>query len=411
VPDSGSRRTVDFDHHASSTDAHVWDAARALRETAPVGWNERYGGHWVVTSYDGVKRVMRDFRDFTARRMGDPEYSSFQVPAMKFALSIPAEFDPPDNVPYRRRLNTILSREACASLEPRIRHWATMCIDRVIERGECDLAGDIGTPIPALVSLEWLGMPADTFERATAAYHDYLGYPPEDPRAHAGYENVEWLNHRIREELDSRRREPQDDILTWLLHSEHEGDRLPFDDVVTMTSILVAAGIDTTTNGLAWAMLHFSRRPDHRARLRQDPELWDTAVDELLRRYPPVTSHARTAAHDVELEGCQIREGEKVLGLECSANHDATVFADPYEVILDRSPNRHLAFGVGVHRCAGMHLARLEMKVVLSEVIERLPDYEIDEAEARQYPDQGNVAGWQSLPATFTAGTRRLDSE
>jgi len=401
-----TRPVIDFDHHAPPWERQVWEASKELRETCPVGWNERYGGHWVVTSYEGVKRVMRDFRDFTAERLGDPEYSSFQVPPMKFVRAMPSEFDPPDNAKYRKRLNAVLSREAVAALEPRIRHWTTTAIDGVIESGRCDLAADLATPIPAQVSLEWIGMPDDVLERAQSSYHDYLGYPHDDPRSIAGGAEVAWLNGRVREELEIRRAEPRDDVMTFLLESELDGRRLPFDEVVQMTCLLVSAGIDTTTNGITWGLVHLGRHPDHRERLRTEPALWDTAVDELLRRYPPVTSHARTAVRDVELEGCLIRAGEKVLALESSACHDAAQFDRSDEVVLDRRNNPHFAFGIGVHRCVGMHLARLQMRIVLGEVIRRLPDYVIDEDASVPYADQGNVCGWQSIPATFTPSTK-----
>jgi cytochrome P450 len=390
-----------FDHHTSPRDQHVWDACRDLRENCPIGWSDRYDGHWVAARYEDVRRVLRDFRDFGSHRL-DPEYMSLLLPARRFPLSIPAEFDPPDNRPYRQRLNAVLSRAAVRELEPMIRRWTTHFIDRVIQAGACDLAQDISTPIPAMVTLEWLGMPQEIAERAIVAYHDYLGFPHDHPRAEKAWADIVWLNARIQEELESRREQPRDDVVSFLIHDKGEDGGLPFDMVCETVKNLLGAGIDTTTNGLAWGLYHLAEHPDHAEQLRRDPELWDTAVDELLRRYPPVTCFARTVLNDLEIGGCPVKAGDRVLALMASANHDEDAFPDALDVVLDRTPNAHMAFGTGVHRCVGMHLARMEMRVVLSEAISRMRDIKIDKGRAEQYEDQGNVAGWLSLPATFT---------
>jgi cytochrome P450 len=400
------RPTVDFDHHSPTSERHPWEAAAELREECPVGWSEHHGGFWVVSRYEDVRNVIMDFANFTSTRIRDPELSSFDIPGTKFPVGLPMELDPPDARPYRRRLNHILSREAVAELEPRVLHWTTHLIDQIIERGACDLAADLATPLPATVSLEWLGMPADVLAPACSSYHEYLGYPPGTPESERGYQNVEWLNQRIVEEIITRRDNPRDDMLSWLVHNDLGGPPLPLDEVVRMTVLLVAAGIDTTTNGITSALVHLGRHPEDRERLRTEPELWTTAVDEFLRRYPPVTGQARTVARDVEFGGCRMQRGDKILPLVSSACHDEDVFPGAQEVVLDRRPNHHLAFGIGTHRCVGMHLARLEIEVVLREVVKRLPEYVLDEDGLAPYPDQATVAGWQKIPVTFTPGQR-----
>jgi cytochrome P450 len=391
-----------FDHHTAPDDQHIWDACAELRESCRVGWSERYDGHWVASRYDEVKRVLRDFRDFSSARR-DPEVTAQMLPPRRFPLSIPGEIDPPDNQRYRRRLNKILSPEPVRAMEPMIRRWTTHFIDRIADAGSGDLAFDLAGPIPASISLEWLGMPQDVADRAMNAYHEYLGFEHGHPRAEKAYEDVVWLNERILEELELRKEDPRDDILSWLLQDEDEDGRLTFKEVYEMSKILMAAGIDTTTTGLAWGLWHFAEHPDQADEMRSRPELWDTAVEEILRRYPPVTSFARTARHDLDLAGCPVRAGDKVLALMASGNHDEEQFPGALEVRLDRTPNHHLAFGAGIHRCAGIHLARLEMRIVLSEVLDRLRDVRIDHERAEQYQDQGNVAGWLTIPATFTA--------
>jgi cytochrome P450 len=156
-------------------------------------------------------------------------------------------------------------------------------------------------------------------------------------------------------------------------------------------------------------LVHLSQHPDQRRRLIKDPSLWETATEEFLRRYPPIRSHARTVTAAVEIGGCPMRPGDRVLISERSACHDEEAFLHADEVILDRFPNRHVAFGLGIHRCAGMHLARLQYRQLVTAVLARMPDYRVDETQLAQYPVQGAVAGWASAPATFTPGPRRLD--
>lgn len=402
------RPLVDFDPHVPSSVQHVWAAGKQLRETCPVAWSEHHGGFWAVAGYDEVWQVLRDHKDFTTRRLGDPELASINIRPVKFTPLIPEELDPPESLKYRKRLNPLLAPKVVAELEGRIRHLTTVFIDRFIERGRCDLTDDLASALPAAVVLDWIGLSVDEFADGLTGYHDYMGFPHGSPEAERGYARVAWLNERVREEVQARRVEPRDDVLSALIHSDYDGEELPFEDAVAMAQVLVAAGADTTANAMAWALVHLGRHPEQRDRLRETPELWATATDEFLRRFPPTSGHARTAVRDVEVGGCLIRAGERVLALESSACHDAAQFDRPDEVVLERFPNRHLAFGIGTHRCVGMHLARLELRVVIQEVLRRMPDYRIDEDAASQYPDVGIVAGWQTIPVTFTPGPREL---
>jgi cytochrome P450 len=192
--------------------------------------------------------------------------------------------------------------------------------------------------------------------------------------------------------------------MTAIVHYEIEGERIPAEAI---TRLVVGGGVDTSTSVLSAALIHLSRHPADRQRLLREPDLIDSAVEEFLRVYPPARTHSRIVARDVEFGGCQMHKGEKLLLSEVSANRDESEFPDADEFLVDRFPNRHVSFGMGLHRCPGSHLARLEVRTLLSKVLERMPDFE--EEGIVEYPNWsmiGGIGGWGRIPATFTPGRR-----
>jgi cytochrome P450 len=170
----------------------------------------------------------------------------------------------------------------------------------------------------------------------------------------------------------------------------------------------MSGGVDTTTAVASAAFVHMHYHPEDRRRLIEQPELTDSAIEEFLRLYPPARTHARTVIQDVELGGCQLRKDDRLILGEGSACHDESAFPDAGKFIIDRFPNRHLAFGMGLHRCPGSHIARAMFKEMLIQVLERMPDYRIAEEGLKEYPHWYALGGWSTAPVTFTPGTRRL---
>jgi cytochrome P450 len=170
----------------------------------------------------------------------------------------------------------------------------------------------------------------------------------------------------------------------------------------------VGGGVDTTTALIGAALLHLSQVPADRRRLIEEPDLLVMATEEFLRYYPPARTHARTVAEDIEFAGCPMRKGDRVLLSEISSGRDEHAFPDADEFVIDRNPNRHLSFGVGLHRCVGSHLARIEFAEVINAILTRLPDFQVDEAAVVEYPNWASIGGWATLPATFTPGKRLL---
>jgi cytochrome P450 len=397
--------TVDFDLFAAVTRAQSDESWRDARAHCPVGWTDRNGGYWVVSGYDEVAAAFRDWEHFSSART-DPEISSIVLGDSHLPLLTPEEIDPPDWYPVRRILSELLAPRAAERLRPRARHWTTHFVDQFIEVGTVEFTHDLTVPVPGAVTLEWLGFPEEDWRPISEAFHNVAAYSrgtPEHRAAQAEFGNV---MARIREEVELRDTSPCDDAISAISHHEIDGERIDRATAESIVFMTVGGGVDTTTALIGAALLHLSQFPDDRKRLIAEPDLLVTATEEFLRYYPPARTHARTVTEDVEFAGCPMRKGDRVLLSEFSSGRDEHAFVSADEFVIDRNPNRHLSFGVGLHRCVGSHLARIEFAEVITSILTRLPDFEIDEDAVAEYPNWASVGGWATLPATFTPGTR-----
>jgi len=397
--------TFDFDLFGPVTRAESDASWVEPRQQCPVAWSDRHGGFWVISGYDEVAAAFRDWQHFSSART-DPEISSIVLGASRLPLLIPEEIDPPDWYPLRRVLSELLAPRAAHKLRPRAHHWATHFVDQFIETGECEFTHNLSVPVPGAVTLEWLGFPEDDWNMITDAFHRVAAYPrgtPEHGAAQAQFGNV---MVRIREEVALRAHSPRDDAMSAITHHEIGGEPMPRATAESIVFLTVGGGVDTTTALIGAALLHLSQVPADKQRLLDEPDLLVTATEEFLRYYPPARTHARTVTEDFEFAGCPMRAGDRVLLSEVSSGRDDSAFADADTFVIDRNPNRHLSFGVGLHRCVGSHLARIEFIEVITQVLQRLPDFEIDVDAVVEYPNWASVGGWAKLPATFTPGPR-----
>jgi cytochrome P450 len=401
---------VVFDHHAPGFDPET--AWRELRETSPVAWSESYGGFWIVSDWAGNHEVLKNHEVFTTERLPyGGEGTSLTIPKIPDPFrSMPEEVDPPTHGPLRRLLNIVMSPAASAALQPRIEHWVGEHLDAVLESGECDLLYDVASPVPAHVTLEWLGVPLEHAKLASDAFHEMLGYPPGTEKFERALMGRMRVSALVEEIVPARRAAPQDDIISWFTKQEIDGQ--PLDDrlIMEMCMTLIGGGVDSTTSLTSNALVHLHHDHALRQRLIDEPDLLGPVTEEFLRFYPPFGCIGRMARQPAELRGCPVAVGDHVMVSRYAANYDGAAFEDPESFIPDRFPNRHVSFGLGVHRCSGSHLARLMFQEMLRQILATMPDYELDDDVLERYPDRGFVQGWVALPARFSPSGRARPS-
>jgi cytochrome P450 len=368
-----------------------WDL---LREEYPAFWSDVNGGHWVITRFDAIRHALQEPSTFSSSSTivsdPDPEYTF-----------IPTFLDPPEHGKYRSLYNARFSPGMVTRVTPAAREAANHYIDAFVDDGRCDFMTAFADPFPTDVFLNAINLPAEDTPLFVAWVHAIFGgLSGADPQA--GVNAQAEMRDYFTGMFDERRVSPQDidvDILTYLLSAEIDGKPIPEDDLLNMAVVLVLAGLDTTKSQLGYSFHHLATHPDDRRRLVEDPSLMPSAIEELLRFHAFVPP-ARKLKHDIEYEGCPMQAGQMVLMPLWSANRDPRAFEDAGTVMIDRSPNRHTAFGAGPHRCAGAHLARRELLVAMEEWHKRIPDYELDTSEP--IVEHGWQCGPDNLPLVWS---------
>jgi cytochrome P450 len=346
-----------------------------LRNECPVAHSDQFGGFWMLSRYHDVKDVARNPELFTSGQ------GVTLPPAGNPMPFLPIELDPPEHAKYRRALQAWFSVRAMEKLEPRIREIVIELIDEIAPRGEADLAQALAVPVPPIVIALLLGLPQQDWPRFCELGHDMVAAAEAEDQERGAVCAMELLTY-LNAQIDDRRSNPADDMLTRMLSIEIDGEPIPSESVLALAFFLLMAGHETTIGGISLMLMHVAKTPGVKQRLLDDPTLVERAVEETLRFEPPVQSLARTVAHDVNVGGVDLTGGDRLVLSWASANRDSTVFADADQFVLDRARNPHVAFGDGIHRCLGASLARLQMRVVLEEVLNRIPNYAItDEAE------------------------------
>jgi cytochrome P450 len=289
-----------------------------------------------------------------------------------------------------------MSPQKTLTYEGMTRDLCNRLIDSFIETGSADAAADYAQQIPVRVIAHMLGVPESMSDTFTGWVRDVLEFAYDEERRVRGMTGV--INF-FTEALANRRSNPGDDLISELLHTEIEGAPIEDTVILGMCSLLLIAGVDTTWSSIGSSLWHLAAHPEDRKRLVAEPELMPTAIEELLRAYSPVTM-ARRLTEDKEYKGCPMKAGERILMNFPGANRDPEVFENPDEVILDRAINRHVAFGAGIHRCAGSNLARMELRVSIETWLERIPEFEIADAAGVSWAG-GQVRGPRTIPVRF----------
>jgi cytochrome P450 len=388
---------TDFDHTDPRWVADpfpIWDE---LRTRCPVAHSDRYGGTWMPVRHEDVAAVAYDTEHFTSRSVVVSELrpGPDDLPA-PIGLAPPITSDPPFHAMARRLLLPAFSPKRIAALEPFTRELCVELLDAVGDRSELDAAVDYAQHIPLRVIVRMLGFPqedADIFRRFIRMVLEDVDQSLEERQATVDDGELdEYMDARIAE----HQADPQDDLTSFLLEAELDGSKLVPEHVRGTMVLLMIAGIDTTWSAIGASLWHLARNPADRRRLATEPDLMSTAVEEFLRAYAPVTM-ARLVARDFEFHGRPMREGDWLLLPFPAANRDPEFFPDADEVQLDRAENRHAAFGLGIHRCIGSNLARMELRVALEEWMRRYPDFELTDPSEVTW-SAGQVRGPRTLP-------------
>lgn len=385
---------TDFDHTDPvwAEDPYpIWEKIRS--SGCPVAHSERYGGVWLPTSHADVSAIAYDTEHFTSQSVVVTEGRPL-APAPQ-GIAPPISSDPPFHHEARRMLLPAFSPKAVAELEPFTRAYCHELLDAVEGRDVVDGAADYAQHIPVRVIAKMLGFPAEDADIFRDFIHNALenvDLPPEVRMENFGRLD-EYLTRQVMDHVDN----PRDDLTTFLLNAEMDGEPLNPDHVGGTIALLLIAGIDTTWSAIGASLWHLAGTPADRVRLASEPDIMPLAVEEFLRAYAPVTM-ARLVKEDFEFNGCPMKANEWVLLPFPAANRDPEFFENPDEVVIDRLENRHAAFGLGIHRCAGSNLARMEMQVALEVWLERFGDrFTLDDPDAVTWSG-GQVRGPRQLP-------------
>ncbi len=367
-----------------------------MRSQQPVFYDEQ-NGIWHVFRYGDVKKVLSDYNSFSSSA-GRVESSSNPIGASIIST------DPPRHTHLRSLVNKAFTPRRVQELAPRIRAIAEELAEKIVEDGECDLVEDYSGPLPVIVIAELLGIPAEDRKKFKKWSDDLISGTSEgmDETSEEYFNPQVAMANYFSEVIRVKRGNPGNDLISSLLEAEVDGEKLSGFDLLGFCVLLLVAGNETTTNLITNAILALSNNEEQYRRTIQDPSLIPGMLEEVLRFRSPVQSMFRTCVRNTELGGKTIHRGDPVLAWIGSANHDHEEFAKADEFLIDRTPNRHIAFGEGVHFCLGAPLARLEARIALETLIWKAGKVMVKK-DAKLEPLSGVIVyGVKHLPVTVS---------
>ena len=384
---------TDFSHLDPEWAADPYPIQDDLRQRCPVAHTERFGGAWLPTRYDDVASIAYDTDRFSSRSI---ILSNFRPPPELAPIggSPPISSDPPFHHDARKLLLAAFTKKEIARYEPGTREFCHSLIDSLAGQPVVDAARDYAQHIPVRVIANMLGFPPEDGERFRGFVEDLLegiNLEPDDRIARVS-RLFDYLLEQVHAHLD----EPRDDLTTFLINAELYGQKLSPDVVTGAMALLLIAGIDTSWSAIGASLWHLAKTPADRERLVAEPALLPTAMEEFLRAYAPVTM-ARLVKEDMHWQGVDMKAEDWILLSFPAANRDPAQFDRAAEVVIDREVNRHAAFGLGIHRCLGSHLARMELRVALEVWLERVPSFSLADPGAVTW-STGQIRGPRTLP-------------
>jgi cholest-4-en-3-one 26-monooxygenase len=365
-----------------------------MREHAPAYWDAK-NEVWALTRYDDVLAVEKDPKTFSSYRAPRPHGDH---------LPMIISMDGQEHTRRRQLVSRGFTPRRVRDHEQTIRRICTEIIDRVAPKGECDFVWDIAAPLPLLLIADMLGFPPEAYDDLLRWSDDMIrGTTINDPEAAevAADAGIAFREFQLGVIADRRAKPPQDDLVSILCYAEVDGARLDDDSIINESLLILIGGDETSRHVMTDGMLALLEHPDQLAILRDDPAKMEVGVEELLRWVSPIKNMSRTATRDVEIHGETMHEGEQVILMYPSANRDEAVFEEPDRFDVQREPNPHLAFGFGPHFCMGASLARIELAVMFSELLRRLPDLHLA-GDPQPRRASNFISGPEAMPVAFT---------
>ena len=380
----------------------IWEE---LRGKCPIAHTTRWGGSWMPTRYADIQEMAGMVPTFSSRSVTvippDPVLREELIAELKAygTENPPITADPPEHNPFKRLILPFFSPRSVASYTAMTEEICKGLLDDLEGRDEADAAVEYAQQIPPRVIAYILGIDMARAAEFTQWTQELLELGQTDPELRRAARLK--IRNFFYEQIEDRKQNPGDDVISLLLEAEVAGEKLTDHTVAGICNLLLVAGIDTTWSSIGSALYHFSTNPEDRQRLVDEPDLLPTAVEEVLRFYSPVTM-ARKVTEEVSMHGAEMKPGDKLLMTFPAANRDPEVFERPEEFVIDRQQNRHIAFGTGIHRCAGSNLARMELQVALRLWFERYPNFEMANEEGVTWAG-GQVKGPRNVPVRLNA--------
>lgn len=401
------RLVCPFDHHSADFAQRYANVLDEMRSIAPLVWSDCYGGYWIVTSHELVRRFSLDHETFTVYP-GEERATGIFIPAPPSKtrmLFVPGEVDGVEHATYRSALGPAFTKRKIEELAPSVRAHVARTIDAILEKQEFDVVADLAKRVLTAVACQYLGLEVEDSARFTDEVREYV--TAQLAADQPGFAELEgrfaeaW--RQIPAVIAARRQAPQDDVISRLCQltdpafSDQEIESM-------VLNVILGAG-DTTTTLITQSVLFLDQNRNVRDLLASRPDQMSAAVEEFLRLLSPAQGNARTATADVEIDGVTIKTGDRVLLSYTAANHDPQKYQHPYSFDLSRGSAQHLGFGAGTHFCLGAWFARAVAAETLTELLRRLPDYRVDSQRAVPSADRSVLAGWATMPAYVNSRT------
>lgn len=355
------------------------------QEAPEIFFTPHNGGHWLVTNYHLINRVISEHENFSNNEI--------EVPKTESPIrAIPINLDPPAHTPYRKMLMKHFTPKVIASLEGKMHHWSKELIGGVQDRGECDFAEELGALYPVTIFMEMAGLPLDRYVEFRELVTEFFSQITKERRIE--------LQHKMLAELktvfDDRRINPKDDLFTKLANERIDGRLLTEDELLSIGFLLFVAGLDTVANALTFGFNHLAHHPELQDRLREHPEDIKDFFEESMRRFP-VTNGVRLIRNDIEVAGAQLKAGEMIVAPMTLAGLDPAMNDNPTEFDIDRKGRKHIGFSTGPHLCLGHWLARSEVRIFIEEFLTRIPRFRVKPGFEENWR-AGIVMSLESLP-------------